>query len=453
MDEKQVLEIVKAGETQTTEFKRTASKDVGKTICAFANTSGGLLLIGAEDNGAIIGVPSQKLDEIQQHIYHSQQECNPPPVCSILPVNTENGKVLVVKVPKIGSGVCYYKNEIYVRVGTTDHKIAGPAIEDFLKKKQVLCFEDELSEANLADLDVEKIKQYIAKRNPAIPFEEGKLQSILCTLRVAVVNGEFHLKKSAVLLFAKEPTKFIPQHQVKPACFKGTIAANIIATITLSGTLIENINQSLQFITKNIKTAYKIEKLEREEIPEYPLIALREAVINAIVHRDYYSPAAIQVNIFDDRIEIANPGALPRELKVQDLPFLGLGIPRNPTLYRLLSDVNVVEGLGTGFPRMFNAMRNAGLPDPRPEDLGTIFKLTFYNKFPTVKGGLNERQQRAIGYIKEHKVITANKYVELYNISKPTAIADLAGLVKEGIVCKIGKGKATRYTFEKKSID
>lgn len=452
MDEKQVLEIVKGGESQTTEFKKTSTKDVGKTLCAFANANGGMLLIGVEDDGIIIGIPSQKRDEIQQQLYHSQQECSPTPVCSILTIHTGHGTIILVKVPKLGSGVCYYKNEIYVRVGTTDHKIAGPAIEDFLKKKQVLCFEDELSEARLSGLDTVKIKEYLAKRNPAIPFEESRLKSILCTLHVASINGDFHLKKSAILLFAKMPSVFIPQNQVKLVRFKGTIAADILDTSTVSDTIIENINKSLEFIGKHIRTAFKIETLERKEISEYPLVALREAVINAIIHKDYYSLAATQVNIFDDRIEISNPGALPRELKIQDLPFLGLGIPRNPTLYRLLSDVNIVEGLGTGFPRMFQAMRNAGLPDPRPEDLGTIFKLTLYNEFPPRKWGLNARQQRAIGYIQEHKIITANRYASLYGISKPTAISDLAELVKQGNIRKAGKGRATHYTLKEKPI-
>lgn len=452
MDEKQVLEIVKSGETQTTEFKRTASKDVGKTICAFSNASGGLLLIGVEDNGVITGLPVQKLDEIQQQIYHSQQECSPTPICSITSVDTAKGRILLVKIPKLGSGVCYYKNEIYVRVGTTDHKIAGPAIEDFLKKRQVLCFEDELADATLSDIDAGKIKHYLAKRNPTIPFDAANLKSILSTLRVGTTNGEFHLKKSAILLFAEESSKFIPQNQVKLAKFRGTIAADILETITLSDTLIENIDKSMDFLLKHIKKGYKIEAVRREELLEYPVVAIREAFINAIVHRDYYSPAAVQVNIFDDRIEITNPGALPRELKIQDLPFLGLGIPRNPTLYRLLSDVNIVEGLGTGFPRMFYAMRTAGLPDPHPEELGSIFKITLRNKFsPREKAGFNERQQRAIAYIQENKTITANKYTELYSVSKPTAIADLTGLVKQGIIQKVGKGRATHYV--KKSLN
>ena len=222
-------------------------------------------------------------------MYHSQQECSPTPVCSIVTVDTEKGVVILVKIPKIGSGVCYYKNEIYVRVGTTDHKIAGPAIEDFLKKRQVLCFEDEPSEANISDLDIPRIKDYLAKRNPTIPFEQSKLKSILCTLHVAAINGDFHIKKSAVLLFAKSPALFIQQNQIKLVRFRGTIAADIIDGETLSDTLLDNINKSLDFIRKHTKTALKIETLEREEIPEYPHVALREAVINAIIHKDYYS--------------------------------------------------------------------------------------------------------------------------------------------------------------------
>jgi len=451
MDEKQALELISGGETETTEFKRTTTKDSGKTICAFSNAGGGVLFIGVEDKGSIKGLNPNSLDKIQQQIYHSQQECSPVPVCSISKVNTKFGVILAVKVPQFGSGVCYYKDEIYVRVGTTNHRIAGPAIEDFLKKKQVLCFEDENSDAKISDLDLNKIKSYVGQRNPSINFESSKIKSILRTLRVAIGNGDFHLKKSAVLLFAKNPDQFILQNQVKLARFKGVLAIDILDTITLSDTLIENIERSVKFVIKNISKSYKIEGVRRKEVLEYPIVALREAIVNAIVHRDYYSPAATQINIFDDRIEITNPGALPKELKVKDLPFLGLGIPRNPTLYRLLSDVKIVEGLGTGFPRMFGTMRAAGLPDPRPEDIGTLFKITLYNKFPSIgEKGLNERQQMALGYINEHKTITSSRYMELYSISKPTAVIDLKKLVKLGFLKRIGKAKATYYTVKSK---
>ncbi len=448
MDNKQILEIIKGGETQTTEFKRTSNKDVGKTLCAFSNINGGLLIIGVEDNGQIIGIQSSKQDEIQQQIYHSQQECNPTPVCSISLFDTEKGKIFLVKVPKLGSGICYYKNEIYVRVGTTDHKIAGPAIEDFLKKKQILCFEDDFIDARLEDLDQTKIKEYLKKRNPSISYEENKLKSVLATLRVASLNEPFQLKKSAILLFGRQISQFIPQNQVKLVRFKGSIAVDILDMTNLSETIVDNIEQSIKFVLKHIKKEFRIQGVRREEILEYPIVALREAIVNAIIHRDYYSQAATQINIFDDRIEISNPGALPRELKVRDLPFLGLGIPRNPTLYRLLSDINIVEGLGTGFPRMFQAMRSQGLPDPHPEDFGTIFKLTLYNTFPLKKEGFNERQLRAINYTREHKVITSNKFQQLYKVSKPTAVSDLVFLVKRGFLRKVGKGRSTHYTIK-----
>jgi ATP-dependent DNA helicase RecG len=447
MDEKQVLEIVKSGETQTVEFKRAVTKDFGKTMCAFANAGGGTIFVGVEDNKVVSGLKSDLLDEFQQQIYHAQQECVPNPLSSITPVVINSLTVLVVRVPKLATGICYYRNEIYVRVGTTDHRISGPAIEDFLKKRQVLSFEEETTNAVLHDLDVDKIGAFLAKRNPGIPFEKSKLATTLVTLRVAVSEPEFHLKKSAILLFGKNPSQFIPQNQVKLARFKGKIAVDILDTTTRAGTLTDNVIESTDFILRHIKKTPSITSLKREDMYEYPLVALREALTNAIAHRDYYSSAATQINIFDDRIEISNPGALPRELKVDDLPFLGLGIPRNPTIYQLLHDAGMVEGLGTGFPRMFQAMRSAGLPDPKPEDYGTIFKLTLYNATQEKIGGLNDRQRRAITYLQEHKTITTMIYEKFCKVSKPTAIQDLDVLVKQGILKKKGKARSTHYIY------
>ncbi len=392
------------------------------------------------------------LDEQQQRIYHSVQECNPPPVVSIKTVVVDSVPLIVIEVPKLYSGVCYYKNDIYVRVGTTDHRISGPAVEDFLKKRQILSFEEEISEALLDDISPEKLVAYIKRRATDSGFDESKIGQLLVTLRLARLNGKLKIKKSALLMFAKNVSHFIPQCQVKLVRFQGTTPVAIADALTISDTVVESIERSEAFIRKNTKTRYRIESLAREEIPEYPPAAIREALVNAIAHRDYYSPASVQINIFDNRIEFVNPGSLPKELKIQDLPFLGLGIPRNPTIYTLLSSIKIIEGLGTGFPRIFSALSAAGLPDPHIEEVGPLFKVVFYNHLPpSEKGGLTERQRRILGYLREHKIAASGRLKTLTGASQPTIWFDLQDLMKRGLVERIGKGRGTRYTLKQKN--
>ena len=305
----------------------------------------------------------------------------------------------------------------------------------------------------MEDISTEKVQIFLAKRNPAMQFNAQDIMTTLATLRVAIMEPEFKLKKAALLLFGKQPSQFIQQNQVKLVRFKGTVAVDILDTLTLSGTLIDNINQSLDFIQRHTRKTFTITEAQREEQPEYPFLALREAVVNAIVHRDYYSSAAVQINIYDNRLEITNPGALPAELKVDNLPFIGLGIPRNPTIYQLLHDAGYVEGLGTGFPRIYQSMQQAGLPDPKPEDLGTLFKITLYNaNAPELRDGLSDRQRKALSYIREHKIISTSVYERLYNVSKPTAINDLNNLTVLGHLTKKGRGRATHYLLREKQL-
>ncbi|MBI4182030.1 MAG: putative DNA binding domain-containing protein [Candidatus Aenigmarchaeota archaeon] len=453
IDADRIRALAVRGESEMLEFKRVVVPDIGKTVCAFSNADGGTILIGIDDKGSIVGAQSTRplsLDEQQQRIYHSVQECSPAPIVSIKAVPVGPVTIIVIEIPKLYSGVCYYKNEIYVRVGTTDHKISGPAVEDFLKKRQILSFEEELSEASLEDISSEKVSSYVKRKSPESDFNPSRIGQLLVTLRLARMDGQFRIKKSALLMFAKNVSQFIPQCQVKLVRFQGTTPVIIADALSLSETVIESMEKSLEFIRKHTETRYKIESLVREEIPEYPPVAIREALVNAIAHRDYYSPAATQINIFDDRIEFVNPGSLPRELKIQDLPFLGLGIPRNPSLYSLLSAIKIIEGIGTGFPRIFQALSAAGLPDPHIEEVGPLFKVAFYNHLsPSERGGLNERQRRIMAYLREHKIASSARFKNLTGKSQPTIWFDLQDLMKRGLVERVGKGRGTRYALKK----
>lgn len=453
MDASSLRKLIALGEGSTVELKQSVPKDTGQTICAFANSDGGHLILGVDRKGQVTGLGGRNLDQLQQEIFKSYKICDPLPGMQIHTVDVEGKPVLVVTTAKLGEGVCYYGNEIYLRVGSTNHRLAGPEIEDFLRKTQLFNFDHSKSTASIGDVDPEKVKSFMERRTPNYVFETKNLKKLLLSLRVAVENGGFYLRNGGILFFAKEPAHFFPQNQVKLARFKGKTAVDVLDTQVLSNTVIENIDQSIAFINRSTKKAYEITGgPDRIERTEYPETAVREAIVNSLAHRDYFSTAAVQVNIFDDRIEFVNPGVLPKGMSTKTLPSLGLGVPRNPLVYQLLIDAKKVEGIGTGIPRMIDAMRKHGLPDPEFQQIGPFFKTTLYNAFDEQGLGLNIRQRRCLIYLKDNEIITGPQYRQLFKTSHPTAVADLNKLIKAGLVKKRGKGKATAYVLAKRTI-
>ena len=185
----------------------------------------------------------------------------------------------------------------------------------------------------------------------------------------------------------------------------------------------------------------------QQEIPEYPKSVVREALVNALAHRDYFNKNTIQVNIFDDRMEITNPGTLPEGLT---LKILGtIAIQRNPIAYEIMRDLRLVEAIGTGITRMREDMRKANLPEPVFEEIANFFRVTLYNSKKPVEEKLNPRQQKCIAYLEKNQSINSNIYKKLNEVSIFTALTDLNDLVERGLITRIGKRRGAFYTSTK----
>lgn len=441
--------MIKDYEHQGMEFKKTIEnfRDISKTSCAFANSYGGKIIVGITDKGEIIGIPEEHLDLLQQRMEGAIQQISPVPFHKILIEERKNKKIIVVEIYPIGQGsFCTFKGIVYYRSGSVNTKLEGNTLQSYLVKRQILSFDESLSQATLDDIDKDKLQEFLKKRSPSLQFEESKIQEYLLNLNVAQNPQNIKLKNTAVLFFAKNMSKFIPQNEMKLVRFKGTEPIDIIDSSFVNLTITGNLKEAETFIRKNTRTAFEIKKLERKEIPEYPSDVVREALVNALTHRDYFNKNSTQINIFDNRIEFINPGALPEGLS---LKILGtLSIQRNPLTYKLMRDLGLVEGLATGIPRMRKSLREAGLPEPDFEELGNFFKLTVYNK-ESGEVEFNNRQKNALKYLKDHESITALKYEKDNKISKPTAVSDLNDLCKKGLLKKVGKTRGSYYILVK----
>lgn len=318
-----------------------------------------------------------------------------------------------------------------------------------------------LTAASLSDLSEARVQWFLEQREtkrgvrmPALRFPE-----VMTTLGAAREHeGKLAPTFGGMLFFGREPQAWLPQSQIRVARFQGTTTTSFIDRADLQGTVPEMIEAAEQFIRRNTRTAAKVVGLRRREVAEYPIEALREALCNAVCHRDYQlAGAEIRVMIFSDRIEINSPGGLPQGVNLANLERAH--VLRNPVLANFLYESFYIEKWGTGIARMKSLMSAHGLSEPKFEDLGDFFAVTFYGPGERIleliphEGvtdlkamGLNERQAEALGkMINDGHEFTNTSYRELFNVSKNTATRDLQALLETGWVKTTGVGKGTRY--------
>ena len=257
---------------------------------------------------------------------------------------------------------------------------------------------------------------------------------------------------AGVLLFGKSPAQFLPQATVRCARFKGETEGTFLDMQVVGGTVIEQVEAVMEFARRNLAMAATIEgALERKETWEYPLEALREAVINAVCHRDYASAASVQLRIFDDRLEVWNPGGLPPELSVRDLRVSHASIPRNKLVADAFFLIGYVEQFGTGTQRMIDLFQQAGLPEPEFESREHFFRVLFRKPIPLedrLRGlVLNQRQLLLLKSLETSERITRREYEKLTAALTATAKRDLADLVEKNVLVRHGRGRSYAYTL------
>lgn len=440
METQKLLEIITAGESQSVEFKSDFSPEVGKTICAFANTNQGIVLLGVTDDGKIEGV-SEKIEEQVANVAHS---CKPSIYPEITKITQNRKLLLIAKVPHSRGILHSFKSIAYKRVGTSDMPLSPEEVIAFARQARIIRFDDQLCDAELSDIDEEMVRKFIKfaivhRRldiDPNLPVEE-----ILEKLELK--QGD-RLTYAAVLLFGREPQRFALQSEVRCAWFKGKESLSFRDMKVLRGNVIGQIDEAEKFVMNHISLAAQIKGFLREEKWEYPLTAIREAITNAICHRDYFSTANVHVSIYDDRVEVWNPGGLPPELTIDALKRPHKSIPRNPLIANALYLIKYIERWGSGTQRIIQDTLTHGLPEPEFSESAGGFWVVF-RKAEAFLESLNERQKKAWDYLRERDAITRSDYEKICDCSQRTALRDLEDLVRRGLLRQEGKGKKILY--------
>jgi ATP-dependent DNA helicase RecG len=428
-------------ETQEIENKESFGDSALRTLCAFANTKGGILFIGISDNGEVKGInlDNETIKTISDKIV-SLLGIHP----EIAVEKREEKEVIKISV-KPSSIPISFNGKYYERVGNTTREMNPERLKEFLLKGTNW---DGLiqDKANYDEIDQETVRLFIRKartKGRLTAFEEDTdIKTLFEHLKLSI-KGK--LTNASIILFGKDPQKYFINAVLRIVRLKNQ--TTIIGDRLITGNLFKQVFDGEEVIKNFINVRYEIKKLEREEIWEYPLTAIREALINSLIHRDYFKfNVQTQIKIFDDYIWFYNIGGLPEGITIEELKRPHSSVPRNPLIVHIFYLAGLIEEVGSGIGRIIDGLKSQDLPEPEfKEEIGG-FSVRFYKDIYTEenlrKMGLNERQIKAVLYVKEKGKITNKEYLNLTGISRQMATIDLTQLVKKEIFVKIGKAGA-----------
>ncbi len=431
-------------ENEQIEYKSAWQDSYLKTICAFANTNGGELLVGIDDIGNVVGLQDGKklLEDIPNKTRNR---------LGITPkINIDERNVLVIEVEPSDVPVSY-DGKFYIRSGSTTQELKGHELIKFLLKKKNLGWDALTSDMPFSEIDAETIQNFIAlARNRLKISEKDDITTILENLELA---KDKKITNAGALLFGKNPHRYTDVAWARVGRFK--TPTDILDTVLTSGNLFQQLNTLFEAVKKHLNVRFVIKgELEREDVWDYPLDAIREAIINALIHRDYLDTAEIQIKVFDDRIWIWSPGTLPEGITLDMLKTVHGSKPRNKLLAMAFYYAGLIERWGSGTRRMVDLCLAQGLPEPVFKEEMSGFSVIFFKDIYTEeylrKMDLNERQIKAVMYVKEKGKITNREYQEICATSERTATRDLSSMVSIGLLDQIGTtGKGTEYVLSR----
>ena len=457
-----IKEIVKNGENKTIEFKEIIpnSKKISQTAVAFANGAGGKILIGITDDRKIVGIDEKQdifriIDDLNTIIYDS---CYPNINADIYTENKDNKTILVIEVFP-GNLKPYYiksmgkENGVYIRIGASNRKASYENILELERQRRNITFDEEIDwDLEYGDLNLDFLKKKFKENGK--DFSEEKL------LNLGLIKKDGNDLKVTrgfgIILGLYENTN------INCARFKGKTMDIFLDKKEFTGDIFSKIENIQMFLSNHLNISSKFENFQRKDILEIPMLALREGIINAIVHRDYSNQGRdIKIGIYDDVVEIISPGGLPSTLTIEQI-YSGRSEIRNKVLARIFKELNFIEKWGSGINRMINLCKEVNLKVPEIKETGDSIVLTFYRTensaglvpdsaglVPDSAGLVPDKNNLSDTELKVFEIIedrTTRKYIQdKLSFSERMIRKTLNILQEKGLIEKVGKGPATYY--------
>ena len=454
-----IEEILSKNEGKTLEFKEglQSLKGILKTVVAFANTAGGIIVVGIEDKTKkVVGLSNPLAEEDRLASVINDSIC-PLIIPDIEIQNYCNKQLIIINVPHV-SGPCYLKSAgmekgTYIRLGSTNRVVDNETLQALKNLARNVCF-DEIAyiQGKPSDLDWDAIQKLFAQVDKKITTHNAQSIGLLTQQG----NKEFP-SFGGIILFGINRLKLFPEAIIRCVRFAGNERDSIIDQANIEIYLPFAIEEAIKFIQRNTHLRSEIKSLSRKDIPQYPLIAIREALINAVVHADYAVKGVfISVAIFDERIEITNPGSLPFGFTL-DKALAGASRIRNRVIAKVFYHLKWIEQWGRGLQLIVKECIKNGLAQPKFEELNNQFRVTLYsNKHATKHATQKKRvaskdwKEDFIKYLKNKKGISTKDSAKFWKITPRAARLRLIKLISDGIIKKTGttsKDPSGRYVF------
>lgn len=433
-------------EHQNIEYKQSWHDDYLKWIAGFANANGGTIYIGKDNDGNVVGVADYKklMDDLPNKIRDVLG------IMAEVNLHEDNGlHYLEIITPPYAVPISL-RGKYHYRSGSTKQELKGNPLMEFLLRKSGKTWDDvtepraEISDIN--EKSVESFKRDAEKAGRLPDDRDLSLEEFLDKLRLTE-NGQ--LKRAAIVLFGKEPNRFYPNQFVKIGRF-GKSDDDLRFQETVEGNLLYLLRETAEQLNRKffIKPV-DFEGLQRIEKGEYPVAAIREMLLNALVHRDYMG-TFVQIRVYDSKFSIWNEGMLPESLSLEALKRQHPSRPRNPLIADVCFKGGYIDSWGRGTLKIINACYEAELPEPliAEQDGGFLVEIS-KNRFTEEqlkKSGLNERQMKGVLYVVENGSITNSEYQSISDVSKSTATRDIKELEEKNILVNKGtKGSSAVY--------
>ena len=443
--------ILREGEGQHTDFKESMDKDFATEVVAFANAQGGRIFIGINDKNKIVGTDTS--NKVRSQIQDQIRNIDPHPDAVI----EVHDNVIVVTIPEGDNKPYLCSKGCYLRIGANSQKLERDEIVEFIRSEELFEYDSKVRNGLLLKdrFNMDAYKTFIRKAGIS---DQLPCEHVLTNLKCAAKNekGE-SVYTNAGALFFRDNTGDVSFDYAGVACviFKGfDKAGKIIEVKRFYGTIPENIEDTIKFLWKNLRVRYEFNgSARRRELLEIPVDALRESVVNAVCHRDYLQEGSnIMVEIYDDRVEITNPGGLPKGMTMDELGTKS--VVRNKIIADMLMRTDYVEKIGTGIKRIRELMEDEGL-EPPVFTSTRFFTATFKRPpmhipsvgkqaggtVPKLPTDLTENEIKMCELISRNEKVTRNEIVEQTGISESTVKRTLNSLVEKGVVKRFGSDR------------
>jgi len=425
-------------------------------LVALANGDGGLIVLGLDEDGRLT-TPIWE-EEAEYALREAAALCRPPIPTQWQPVETREGMLIGISVPRSLALHSLYDGRVLVRSGAANRPLAGDEISDLAGSKQTAEFETEpVPGARPDDLDADIVREYLERRAARGAARVTSTAELLFEIGATDRSGNPTLV--GILLFGKNPQMFFPQSGVVFVKFPGVEPRGEDGGIgygrrdELRGPVARLVERAWNIVFEEMRVGATVNGLAREEVTEYPRYAVREALVNAVAHRDYrIKGRRIEIRMYADRLEIISPGGLPGYMTLDNL--VEDHFSRNPRLVNGLFQWGYIEELGLGIDQMIEEMVQAGHPPPEFRASHHLFTVVLNNKrerppAPKWTRSMNERQARALTFVRENGSITNRDYRQLCpDVTAETLRLDLSDLVEKGLLLKIGSKKGTHYILK-----